>query len=257
MRKTNFATNYVYHVYNRGVEKRKIFLDSTYYFQFVSLLNHYLKYNYPFSFLKRRLRQAQSSGKKQKVLLHLKTRRINPPVEIISFCLMPNHYHLILKQLVENGITNFMHKIGTAYTNYFNIRQERKGRLFEVTFKTVMIESDEQLIYLTRYQHLNPRALGIVNLKELIDYSWSSLSTYLGNKQFLFVRPDIVLSNFKGPKSYLDFILGEVDELEALRLEKIAIDDDFSWFTNFRKLDKAYQEQLRQHYLEMLVGNFD
>ena len=252
MRKTILSINHVYHIYNRGVEKRKIFLDSADYSRFVSILKHCLDYNYPYSLLKLRLKQAESPEKKQKVLLQLETKRINPLVEIFSFCLMPNHYHLILKQLINDGITTFMHRIGTGYAGYFNIRQKRSGRLFEGNFKAIMVKTDEQLIHLSRYQHLNPQSLGIIKPKKLINYPWSSLSTYLGDKKFSFIKPGIVLSAFKNPKSYLNFVLGEIDKFEALRLEKIVIDDDFGWFTNFRALKKERQEKLRHLYIEML-----
>ena len=252
MRKVILSIDHAYHIYNRGVEKRKIFLDLNDYSRFISILKHYIDYDYPYSLLKSRLKQAKSSEKKQKVLLQLETRRINPLVEIFSFCVMPNHYHLTLKQLVKNGISGFMHRIGTAYTRYFNIRQNRSGRLFEGSFKAVRIDSDEQLIHLSRYQHLNPQSLDITKSKGLVNYPWSSLSTYLGDKKFSFIKPEIVLSAFRNSKSYLNFVLGKVDKFETLRLEKTAIDDDFGWFTNFRALKKDRQERLRHLYIEML-----
>lgn len=252
MRKISFVTDSTYHIYSRGVEKRKIYLDSNDYSRFTSILDHYLKYDYPYSLLKQRLMKARSKQEKQNIFLHLETRRIKSPVEIIAFCLMPNHYHLTLKQLVENGITNFMHRIGTSYTNFFNIRQDRSGRLFETSFKAVTVDSEEQLLHLTRYQHLNPRILGLDIPKGLIDYSWSSLSTYLGKNRFAFVKPEIVLSTFKTPKSYLEFVLAEIDELESVRLEQVAIDDDFNWFAKFYAQKKTHQEQLRALYLESL-----
>lgn len=253
MRKVVLATDQIYHIYNRGVEKRDIYLNFAYYSRFISNLEHCLKYDYPYSLLKRRLENAQSPNEKQEVLLQLEAKRIESPVEIISLCLMPNHYHLTLKQLVENGVSNFMHRIGTAYTNYFNIRRDRSGRLFESSFKAVMVESDEQLLHLTRYQHINPRTLGLKTAKELIDYPWSSLSMYLGEKHFSFVNPKIVMSAFKSPKSYLDFVLAEIDEFEPLRLQKIAIDDDLEWFADFRALKKEYQGRLRGRYSRNLL----
>lgn len=251
MRKITLATNCIYHVFNRGVEKREIYLNPSYYSRFVSILEHYLKYNYPYSLLRRRLEKAQSPGEKQNILRQLETKRVESPVEIISFCLMPNHYHLTLKQLVEAGITNFMHRIGTAYTGYFNIRQERSGRLYETIFRAVMVESEEQLLHLSRYQHLNPRVLGLTS-KELASYSWSSLSTYLGENRFPFIKPEVVMSSFKSPKSYLDFVLAEIDEFEPLRLQKITIDDDLGWFAAFRALEDGRRKQLRNHYLKAI-----
>ena len=250
MRKTILATDHIYHIYNRGVEKRNIFLDGGYYIRFIETLAHSLNYDYPYSRLKHRLKQARSPQNKQLIAMQLEEKRIEPPVEVISFCLMPNHYHLTLKQLIENGITDFLHRIGTAFTKYFNIRQDRTGRLFEGTFKAISVDSDEQLLHLTRYQHINPRKLGLDTLGELINYPWSSLSTYLGEKHFPFVKPEVVLSNFKSLKDYLDFASAEVDEFEPLRLNEVAIDDDFGWFAHFRALEKEQKEQIRELYIE-------
>ena len=252
MRKVPLATNYFYHVYNRGVDKREIFSDYSYYSRFVSILEHYLKYDYPYSLLKRRLVKAQSPLGKKNILLQLETRRVNPPVEIVSLCLMPNHYHLTLKQLIENGISIFMHRIGIAYTTYFNVRNDRSGRLFEATYKAAMIESNEQLLHLTRYQHINPRSLGLKTPEELVEYPWSTLSTYLGEKRFPFVNPEVVMSAYGNSKDYLDFVSAEIDEFEPLRLQGIAVDDDFGWFVKFCTLKKDRREQLRSRYLEML-----
>lgn len=255
MRKIPLATNSIYHVYNRGVEKREVFLDPSYYFRFLSILKHYLDYDYPYSLLERSLKKIKSKEKRQKVFERLETKRIKPPVEIISFCLMPNHYHLTLNQLVEEGISNFMHRLGTSYTNYFNIRQERSGILFEGVFKAVLVESEEQLLHLTRYQHINPHSLGLTT-KELTNYSWSSLPVYLGEKTPSFIKPRVVLSAFKKPESYLKFVLAEITESETFHLGDIAIDDDFGWFAKTRAFEKDQREQLRQRYLEELEGAF-
>lgn len=251
MRKVPLATDSIYHIYNRGVEKRDVFLNPDYYSRFISLLKHYVNYDYPYSLLVRSLKKAKSKKGKQKVLQHLETKKVKPPVEIVSFCLMPNHYHLTLNQLVEGGISNFMHRLGTSYTNYFNIRQERSGVLFEGVFKAVLVESEEQLLHLTRYQHLNPHSLGLTS-DELASYSWSSLPVYLGKKKPSFVNPKMVLSAFKNSESYLDFVLAEIDESETFRLQDIAIDDDFGWFAKFKAFEKDQREQLRQRYLEEL-----
>ncbi len=253
MRKVTLATDSIYHIYNRGVEKRNVFLDRGYYSRFTSLLKHYLNYDYPYSLVARSLKRAKSKEKKQKIFQRLETKRAEPPVEIISFCLMPNHYHLALNQLLEGGISNFMHRLGTSYTNYFNIRQERSGVLFEGAFKAVLVESEEQLLHLTRYQHINPHSLDLTP-KELVNYPWSSLPAYLGKKRPSFVNPKTVLSAFKDPKSYLDFVLAEISGSETFHLQDIAIDDDFGWFAKFRAFEKEQREQLRQRYLEELEG---
>lgn len=255
MRKTILASGGIYHIYNRGVEKRDIFLAPGYYSRFTTISKHYLRYDYPYSLLKRRLQRAASPQTKKDVFTLLETRRIEPPVEVISFVLMPNHYHLTLKQLTENGITQFMHRLGTAYTGYFNIRQERSGRLFESSFKAVRVESEEQLIHLTRYQHLNPHGLGLTTTKELVNYPWSSLSSYLGERKFDFVSPEAALSHFGSGEEYLKFISSEVDEFEPMLLDEVAIDDDFGWFEKFRALQKEIQKQFQKRYLKARTTN--
>ena len=252
MKKALLATNCIYHIYNRGVEKREIYLNPSYYRRFLSVLKHHLNYNYPYSLLKRSLDGAKSAKEKQEIFRRMEDKRIEPMVEIISLCLMPNHYHLTLKQLRENGVSIFMHRIGTSYTGYFNIRQERSGRLFETSFKAVRVESEEQLIHLSRYQHINPHSLDLTP-KELVNYSWSSLPAYLGKKEPSFVNPEMVLSAFKDSKSYLDFVLAEIKRSETFHIQDIAIDDDFGWFTKFRERERDYKNQLRERYLEAVT----
>ncbi len=253
MRETFLATNCIYHVYNRGTDKREIFLDPSYYSRFISILKHCLTYNYPYSLLMRFLKTAESKTQKQQVFQRLETKRTEPLVEIISFCLMPNHYHLTLKQLSDKGISNFMQRIGNAYTKYFNILQDRSGRLFEATFKAVPVESEEQLIHLSRYQHINPYSLDLTP-KELVNYSWSSLPTYLGKKEPSFVNPEMVLSSFKDSKSYLDFVLAEIRGSETFHIQDIAIDDDFGWFAKLRTMEKERKEQLLNRYLKEITN---
>lgn len=253
MREISLATDCIYHVYNRGTDKRKIFLDPSYHSRFISILKHCLIYNYPYSLLVRSLKTAGSKAQKQRVFQQLETKRIEPFVKIISFCLMPNHYHLTLQQLSDKGVSNFMQRIGNAYTKYFNILQDRSGRLFENTFKAVLVESEEQLIHLTRYQHINPHSLDLTP-KELVNYSWSSLPAYLGKKKPSFVNPEMVLSSFKDSQSYLDFVLAEIKGSETFHIQDIAIDDDFGWFAKLNTMEKERKEQLRNRYLEEITN---
>lgn len=194
-----------------------------------------------------RLKLATNANRKKSILQDLETKRINPQVEIVSFCLMPNHYHLTLKQLTDNGISEFLHRIGTSYAQYFNIRNKRSGRLFEGSFKAVQVESDEQLLHLVRYQHINPKKI-VETTKELISYPWSSLSTYLGKNKLKFVNPKLVMDFYTTPKKYLEFVLAEVDEGLLEQLSKVAIDDDFGWFYKF----KEEVRERKQKALKML-----
>lgn len=109
---------------------------------------------------------------------------------------MPNHYHLMVRQCVEGGITEFMRKVGTGYTNYFNLRYNRVGPLFQGKFKSVLVEREEHFLHLPHYIHLNPLELimpswkekGIGSTRKALDFlethKWSSLPDYLGRKNF-------------------------------------------------------------------------
>jgi len=98
-------------------------------------------------------------------------------VQIIAYCIMPTHFHLILKQLKEKGISIFMRNILNSYSHYFNIKHKRKGPLWESRFQNKFVETDEQLLHLTRYVHLNPVTAFLVDKPE--QWLWSSYNEYL------------------------------------------------------------------------------
>ena len=100
-------------------------------------------------------------------------------VQIVAYCIMPTHLHLILKQLKEDGIANFMRKVLNSYSHYFNIKHKRKGPLWEARFKNVLVRTDEQLLHLTRYIHLNPVTAYLVDKPE--DWLFSSYKEYVSN----------------------------------------------------------------------------
>lgn len=247
-RKISFAVDSFYHVYTRGIDGREIFPDASYFSYFLALLKHCLTYSYPYSTLRKRLKKAETAQERRDILSQLEEKRVSQPVQLVSFCLMPTHPHLTLKQVESQGITNFMHRVLTSYSRYFNIRQQRKGSLYESVFKSVKVESTEQLIHLSRYQHLNPTALGLASIDELKSYPWSSLLAYLGEREMPFVEAPPVLSHFADPHDYAQFLLAEVDEYEPLRLEVVAIDDDFGWFASFGELKKRKREMLRERF---------
>jgi putative transposase len=136
-------------------------------------------------------------------------------VEILAFCMMPNHFHLMLREIRENGVTEFMRKLGTGYTNYFNNKYERVGSLFQGKYKSKLIKNEAHYIHLPHYIHLNPLKLiipgwkdkGIYDLKRaskfLDEYKWSSYRDYTGNKNFpSIVNRKFYSEFFGGPKEY-------------------------------------------------------
>ncbi len=252
MRRKRIYTKGIFHIYNRGVEKRDIFLTANHYRQFIKSIKHYQHFDYPYSQYKAKMEKASSPEDKTKIHKFLETKRIKTPVSIISFCLMPNHYHLTLKQLCEGGISSFMHRIGTSYTNYFNIKADRTGRLFEAPFKSKEVRSRKQLCHLVRYQHLNPKKIGYLKISELINYEWSSLKNYIKEGEEKWVVTKQVLDCFDSLEDYTKFTFEPVDEFEPVRLKSVAIDDDFGWFAQFRTLKKAEEKELRNRYLEKI-----
>ncbi len=146
----DFAPGEYYHVYNRGVDKRLIYLDESDRERMIKLL-YVSNSTKPFVF--RNIQQKP---------LHDIDRE--PLVAIGAYCLMPNHFHILVKELADGGVTSFMEKLSTAYSMYFNVRNQRKGFLFESNFKATHVNDDEYLKYLYAYIHLNP--------VKLIDKDW-------------------------------------------------------------------------------------
>lgn len=212
MKRIKAATGEIYHIYNRGVEKRNIFLDEEDYFRFVHDLFEFndeapaLNLAYHFKTKK----QFKEVGLPK---INRGPRKLL--VELLIFCLMPNHIHLILKQKRENGITEFMRKLGTGYTNYFNQKRKRVGPLFQGKYKIVHLNRDSHFIHLPYYIHLNPLDLKfpewgegkIKNYKAVIkfleSYRWSSFLDYIGKKNFPSVtQREFLMKFFGGPEQY-------------------------------------------------------
>lgn len=244
MRKEIFVTDNVYHLYNRGVDKRLIFPDDSHFSRFISILRHYLNYDYGYSLL---LQRGRVYNDVRSLAPKLEQYRWEKPLlEILSLCLMPNHFHLQVKQLVDDGVTTFMHRLGTSYTNYFNILHERTGSLFQGPFKAVRVESEGQFLCLNRYIHVNPIPAGLVGHKNLLSWRWSSLPEYLGRKEDKICNVKEILHYFRDTDDYLDFVLAAFKEGDRENLEKLAIDDDFGWFEEMEEQKKKLRGKLME-----------
>lgn len=168
-----------YHLYNRGVEKRKIFLDDHDYKTFLFLLKTYLSPPAP----RGSDPLAGYSGRKN----------LNGQIELLAYCLMPNHFHLLVRQASREGITNLMRCVNTNYVTYFNKKYERVGSLFQGKFKAVLVESDPYLLHLSRYIHLNPKSLR----EDFLTYGFSSYFDYLGKRNSTWLNCKPILEYFK------------------------------------------------------------
>lgn len=210
-RQAIFANNHFYHVFNRGVEKRMTFMDKRDYGRFTESLNYYRvkDQNVRFSFRGRTLDHKSNES------------ALSLLAEIVCYCLMPNHFHLLLRQVTDNGITKFISKLSNSYTKYFNTKHRRVGPLFQGSFKAVRIESDEQLVHVSRYIHLNPLIDFIT--KDLKKYPYSSYLEYLGLKSG-FCHKKYTMNNFT-PESYEKFVLDQEDYGRSIKLLERATHD--------------------------------
>lgn len=219
----------LYHIFSRGVDKRKIFLDEKDYFRGIHDLFEFNDVepvnNLTYFFRKeykdvRRPYIARKEREPRKLL-----------VKIHAFCLMPNHYHLLLSGTAENRIPLFMKKFNGGYAKYFNEKYERKGTLFEGRYKKIVVKDEAHFIHLPYYIHLNPLDLmfpewreGRLNnlsraMKFLDSYRWSSHLDYTGNKNFPSVtQRDFLLDFFGGFKQYKR---GIAEWLKGLSLENM------------------------------------
>jgi len=192
-----FQKEAFYHIYNRGNRKENVFLQNRDYERF----------------LKRAREYKDRFG-----------------VTILCYCLMPNHFHFLLRQDTQTPITTFMLTLGTSYAKYFNIKYEVVGSLFQDRFKAKLIESDEYLLQLSRYIHQNPLKILLPTPGvELANYSWSSYSDYLNETKTQLVDPTFILgyfNNYNPSKDYKSFVEnafqeGDIEPIKDLLLEKI------------------------------------
>lgn len=208
------ATGEFYHIYNRGSEKRDIFTQPRDYERFIRTIFYY-QFQGP--------RPSFSKFTKSK-LTHFKPLSEIKIVEIICYCLMPNHFHFLIRQIREGGISTFMSQISNSYTKYFNTKYQRVGALLQGPFKAVHVETDEQLVHLSRYIHLNPIVSGLV--KRLRTHKWSSYSEFI-NQTSIFCSISEILNFF--PKSnYKEFVESQIElgtSLEILKHRAIDYDD--------------------------------
>ncbi len=205
------VTGNYYHIYNRGVNKQPIYEDFGDYQRHLEVLLYY-----------------QFAGPKPKFSnrnrFKIASNQAEKTVEIVCYCLMPNHFHLLLKQLKDGGIEEFITKVGDSYAKYYNIKHQRTGPLFSSHYKAVQIETDEQLLHLSRYIHLNPFVSKLVNNPE--DYPFSSYPEFINLSNRNTVTNEIILNFFKGNDRYKQFVDDHKDfakdlhQIEHLILEE-------------------------------------
>ncbi len=183
-----YTENGYYHIYNRGVEKREIFLDE----QDCQVFLHYLKmYLSPIEEL---IEKNQPGIRIQRFI----PLNLSKEIDLLTFTLMPNHIHLQIKQYTKDGIIKLMRRLATSYVMYFNKKYQRVGPLFQNTYKAALIGSEPYLLHLSRYIHLSPTKLKAPSINFI---NFSSYPYYLGKKQASWIKPQEILSYFKNAQS--------------------------------------------------------
>ena len=212
MRNTKFATREFYHIYNRGVDKRDIFMDANdlaRFFVCMSIFNVKDPVGSVYEYSREKVKFGSRAPKSEKL------------VNFIAYCLNQNHYHFVLEPLTNDGIQKFMHKLSTGYTNYFNEKYKRSGSLFQGKYKAVHINSDNYLLHLSVYVNLNYRVHKNLNKKWMENLNISSFKEYTGETIKSFCTKDIVLGQFNSVKEYKSFCRGILpDILRKKEVEK-------------------------------------
>lgn len=207
------VTDEIYHVFNKGIASQPVFTNKSDYQRGENSLIYYkhaappVKYSRLFSLYKDDRNDLLKQLEKEK----------NNLIDLIAYCFMPNHFHLLLKQLVDNGISQYLSNFTNSYTRYFNTKYERSGPIFQGKFKAVHIESNEQLLHVSRYIHLNPYSSSVISsIEQLKIYPYSSLAKLSTSK----VESTLILDQFKNIGEYYQFVIDNADYQKQLQAIK-------------------------------------
>lgn len=226
MRNIEISIDEYYHVYNRGAHKRIIFHDTADYARFLFLI---LYFQSPFVFEQisryvRRFVRHRVFDIDANTISEIISSRY---VELISFCLMPNHFHLTLREVEEGGIARYMQRVLNGYTKYYNTKYEASGHLFQGPYKAVHIENNDQLLYLSAYIHRNPRELPSWKDKEQ-KYEWSSYQDYVDeNRWGELLSTKLILEQFDTKGGYEEFVCtstAKMSDEELAEMSSITLD---------------------------------
>lgn len=195
-----------YHLYNRGNNRQRVFFERDNYLFFLRKVREYLQ------------GKPRGEGETSDVL---ETSDVYTyPATVIAYCLMPNHYHLLVRAN-DDRLSRYMRRLSISYTKAINRRYNRVGSLFQGRLKAVLVESDAYLLHLSRYIHLNPVLAGLVQRAE--EWEFSSYRDYVGLREGTLPAPDIVLSQFPAPAAYREFVQSYTDQDRKV-IEGLAID---------------------------------
>ena len=207
----SFTKDGYYHVYNIGIDKKQIFQDTEDYNTFYYYLYIYLA---PLE---------RSARKYKEIPLRLAHKNLHAEITLFSYCLMPDHFHLLLQQKSINGVTKLLKQLTNAYTQYYNQKYRRSGPLFAGRYKAVQLKNSEEITQLTRHIHLHPVQAG---LNTTPDYEWSSYSEYADPSPRNLCTTKPILERFPSIYMYKKFVMDQKDYQKKLSRLGILLFDD-------------------------------
>lgn len=204
------ASDETYHVFNRSVGHEEILTSQKTLHRISEVMDYY---RFPQT-LRFSQFQLLSHERQKNYIEHMK---LQPQlVDIFAFAFMPNHYHILLKQLQDRGITVFIANLQNSFAKFYNLKYNRHGTLFQCPFKAKRITSDEELLHVSRYIHLNPVTSFIVRFEELVTYPWTSFATYLQESVSPTVNKDKILNLISPKEKYYKFVADQEDYQKKL-----------------------------------------
>lgn len=213
------ANNEIYHVFNRSIAKTDIFSRKINLRWAMAILDYY------------RFTQRLRLSKFRTLTSELKSNYLDsieidkPLVEIYAFALMPNHYHFLLKQIQDKGITTFISNFQNSFAKIFNLKNNRNGALFQNAFKAKRIEDDEQFMHVSRYVHLNPVTAFLIEFKDLATYEWTSFPVYSGTKEVPFINSTVLLKMLGSKDKYIKFVSDQADyQRELAKIKNLVLE---------------------------------
>lgn len=219
IRKDRLENDYYYHVYSRTIAQFKIFNNPDDYSRMLEMLKYY-----SYSNLEHKYSKFINLDVSHRIAIIKNAQENNDRlVEIIAFCIMPTHIHLILKQVSDNGISIFMSKLLNSYSRYFNFKHKRQGPLWSGRFKSVLVDDDNQLLHLTRYIHLNPSSAELIDKPE--KWQFSSYLDYLDEENGSLINNELISVS---PRVYKKFVNDRKAYQRELSLIKNLLIDNYS-----------------------------
>ncbi len=188
-----FASGNIFHIYNRGNNKEKVFFDDQDYRAFLFRLG------LCFGFNEEELNKGKLTAMPYSRIRITGTDKNN--YKLHSFCLMPNHFHLLIEQIGDVPISKLISKVCTSYAKYINKKYKRVGHIFQDCFKAVPTENNFQLMWTSSYIHMNPVKDGIV--KNPSEYLWSSYNDFAGDRNLLIINKELLIETFGNQENFI------------------------------------------------------